>query len=495
MGTPSRTRTLSRTRTPSRSECSVFFSHKLNDENVTSSILNLLRRYTKNVDFFISEEITKGKPWLEAIHDHLNRARFLVLVFTDPDEDWGWCLYESGFFDALRQIPKPSRRIWCLHHASTSPPSPLAGLQSIPVKTQDVKQWLTELFKETGQTEEQYTEIHKVAEEICKLFSIDQKPIYSKRSIKITANRTQLSPDDLPDDASVEGDRRLMEELFGTTADKIDWKSIKEWFRKFPNSVDVNLGTLREISYVINCISKRIVFHNIQGIIFVDQGPKRYRPIISWAKETTEDQIDCNVIFVEEASGQLQNVPKRMEVLLTAIRMAIRIRWEIIRPFVYDSTVRILARSNPHKLRSDLQISLNNIFLEAEFRGKFSKEDLLNAFEATDQKAILDIYDKWNESYPKIWRGIGFSDVNENFGEVSEGPMRDEDLSLLEAGLQGVEKVNRDFLAMAVARGELLIQNELRTNAGVSLDEWQGPLPIKPLQNGNGGAKGVSALS
>jgi hypothetical protein len=72
--------------------------------------------------------------------------------------------------------------------------------------------------------------------------------------------------------------------------------------------------------------------------------------------------------------------------------------------------------------------------------------------------------------------------------------MSEEDLSLLEAGLQGVEKVNRDFLAMAVARGELLIQNELRTNADVSLDEWHGPLPIKSLRNGNGGAQGVSDL-
>jgi hypothetical protein len=480
--------------TPSRSECSVFFSHKHSDENVTSSLIDLLKRHTKNVDFFISEKITKGLPWRQAIQDHLNRARFLVLVFTDPDENWEWCAYETGFFDALSQT-RPSSRIWCLHHASTSPPSHLEGLQSIPVKTQDVTQWLTELFKETGQAGEQYMEIHEIVEEICKLFSVERKPLYSKQSIKITANRTLLSPDDLPDDASIEGDKRLMEELFGTTADKIDWKSIKEWFRKSSNSIDVNLRTLKEISNAIYCISKRIVFHHLQGIIFVDQGPKRYRPIISCAKEDTEDKIVCNVMFVEEVSGQLQNIPKRVEVLLTAIRMAMRIRWEIVRPFVYDSTARIQARSNPHKLRSDLQIGLNNIFLEAEFRGKFSKEDLLSAFETTDQKAILDIYDKWNESYPKIWRGIGFSDVNENFGEVSGGPMREEDLSLLEDGLRGVEEVNRDFLAMAVARGELLIQNELRTNIGVSLDEWQRPLPITPLRNGNGVAQGASNLS
>ena len=483
--------------TPSTSECSVFFSHKHSDENVTSALIDLLKRHTKNVDFFISEKITKGLSWRQAIHDHLNRASFLVLVFTDPDENWEWCAYETGFFDALSQI-KPSRRIWCLHHASTKPPSHLEGLQSIPATTEDVKQWLTELFKETGQPAEQYVEIQEVVEEMCKLFSNETNIIYSKRSIKITANRTLLSRDDLPDDACVEGDKRLMEELFGTLDDKIDWKSVKERFRKSRNSVEVNLRTLMEISNAIYCISNRDAFHHLQGIIFVDQGPKRYRPIISWAKEATGNKIICNVMFVEEVSGQLQNIPKRLEVLLTAIRIAIRIRWEIIRPFVYDTTVQIRARSDPYKLRSDLQICLNNIFLEAEFRGKFSKDDLLNAFEATDQNELIGIYEKWDESYSKIWRGIGFSDVNENFGEVSGEPMRKEDLSVLEDGLKGVEKVNRDFLAMAVARGESLIQRELGTNiinTDVSLGKWQGVLPMMPLPNGNGGAQRVSDLS
>ena len=82
-----------------------------------------------------------------------------MLVFTDPDEDWGWCLYETGFFDALSQIPdsRVKRRIYCLHHAGTQPPSPIADLQSIPATPEHVEQWLTELFDNTQQTKEVFS--------------------------------------------------------------------------------------------------------------------------------------------------------------------------------------------------------------------------------------------------------------------------------------------------------------------------------------------------
>ena len=89
MGTPSRMRTPSRTRPPSttlspprmrtpsrsfsrtnpkvRSNYSVFFSHKIDDEAVTKSLIDLLARHTENVDFIISENIEKGKDWRQEI--------------------------------------------------------------------------------------------------------------------------------------------------------------------------------------------------------------------------------------------------------------------------------------------------------------------------------------------------------------------------------------------------------------------------------------------
>ena len=81
-----------------RSNYSVFFSHKINDEGVTNLLIDLLARHTENVDFIISENIEKGKDWRQEIADALNHANFLVLVFTDPHENWGWCLYKIRIF-------------------------------------------------------------------------------------------------------------------------------------------------------------------------------------------------------------------------------------------------------------------------------------------------------------------------------------------------------------------------------------------------------------
>jgi hypothetical protein len=476
MGTPSKTQTSS----GKIRKHSIFFSHKVNDKKVTYSLIDLLALHTENVEFFASEKITKGEEWMKVIADYLNRANFLVLVFTDPNENWGWCLYESGFFDALRRSRESSRRrIWCLHHASNLPPSPLRGLQTIPAIAEDVEQWLTELFEATGQTKVQYLKsIPKLAEKVCKLFSIDQRPIYSQRSIKIAANPKQLSADDLPDDAIVKGERLVMQELFGINADEKDWKSIKNQLEQFDNSSDVNVKTLKEMANAIYRVFKGAVVRPTMGIIFVGEGPKRYRPVLSSAKEVSKDQIECDIMFVEEAGGRLQNIPKPSEALLTAIRMAVRIRWEIVRPFASD--VRGLAEDDPYKLRLDLQTCFNNIFLEAGFRANFSKTDLLDAFEPRDKRKLRDIIKKWNEAYPKIWSGIGFKNMKETFGEgpkgpmapetfgeVPRGPMTPEDVSLLETALHEIEKLNRDFLAMAAARGELMIQSELRTKFGI----------------------------
>ena len=191
------------------------------------------------------------------------------------------------------------------------------------------------------------------------------------------------SPDDLPEGTTIGGDQRLMEELFGKS--NIDWKSAKKRFQQFPNSVHVNLNTLKELSRAIYAIYKHNILHSVQGIIFVEQGPKRYRPVIVRVKELTKGRIGCEIMFIEDAGGQLQNVDKVLGALLTSIRSAVRIRWEIVRPFV--SSVRTEAKISSSKLRFDLQTCFNNVFLEAEFRGHFAPKDLVNAFERPADKA------------------------------------------------------------------------------------------------------------
>ena len=164
--------------------------------------------------------------------------------------------------------------------------------------------------------------------------------------------------------------------------------------------------------------------------------------------------------MIEEVGGHLQNVDKYLAALLTSIRMAVRIRWEVVRPFI--SKIRILAKIDPRKLRLDLQTCFNNIFIEGEFRGIYSSADVWDAFESnTDKDKILTMIQDFENTYRKIWKGIGFTDVTETFGEVSNQPFSEQDLALLDAGLRELEEMNRDFLDIAFARASVLIRKEL----------------------------------
>ena len=284
---------------------SIFFSHKVNDEPVTNALIDLLDTHTEHIRYFVSENIEKGKEWRKSIAKELTRSSFLVLVFTDPNEDWGWCLYETGFFDALSQNLESTRRIYCLHNALTPPPPPIADLQTVPAKSEDVRQWLTELFKHTQQTKEAFAKaIPQLAEEICTLFSDRQKPVYLTQFVDITIDQRLLSsPDDLPDSATVDGDEKTMNELFGRG--KSDLRSVKERFYRFPNSVVANISTLKEIARAAYGIYNHNIVLPIQGIIFVGQGPKRYRPVISYAKQLAGGRIRCRLLMIEDVGGQL----------------------------------------------------------------------------------------------------------------------------------------------------------------------------------------------
>jgi hypothetical protein len=451
--------------TDANAEYKVFFSHKVKDDTAINSIKNLIEARFERVRCFMSKNIEKGTNWRQAIAEELTDSSFLVLVFTDPTEDWAWCLYETGFFDALTRFPNEmhTRRIYCLHHASNPPPSPIADLQTTKANLEDISRWLKELFKHTGQTKEiLWNDIPQIASQICELFEQENKSIYSAKSVGISVRCCPLtSPDDLPDDTIIEGDRRLMEEVFGTNTGKIDWKSVKERFAEFPDSSEANLNALKEISHSIYKIYDNSRVRAIQGTIFVEQGPKRYRPVISYAKELASGRIFCEILLIEEVGGPLQNVDRQLGALLTSIRMAVRIRWEIIRPFALVAKIELLAR-NPKKLRFDLQTCLNNIFIEAEFRGNFSPNDVWSAFESDADRSKVDAMMKaWPPLYSEIWQRLGFNDVTETFGEVSNQPFTREDIVSLEAGLHELEKMNSEFLDMAIKRAEVLIGKEL----------------------------------
>ena len=132
----------------------IFFSHNVRDAPVTKSLVEIIEHHTENIQCFTSEDMEKGTDWRKTIAEHLALASVLVVVFTDPGEDWGSVLYETGFFDSLVQERDAtnSRRMYCLQNPSVVLPPPIANMQSVLITPNGLSAWLEDLFTYTKQT-------------------------------------------------------------------------------------------------------------------------------------------------------------------------------------------------------------------------------------------------------------------------------------------------------------------------------------------------------
>jgi hypothetical protein len=88
----------------------IFVSHRAKEGKIAHKLTKILQQQPMTgVDFFLSENIPKGAEWRVELKKALYSCSALILLYTDPTEDWSWCLYEVGYF-ATRKKP-----IYCLH--------------------------------------------------------------------------------------------------------------------------------------------------------------------------------------------------------------------------------------------------------------------------------------------------------------------------------------------------------------------------------------------
>jgi hypothetical protein len=75
----------------------LFFSHKTQYLPVTKYIIEMIQKTIENTACFISEDVTKGTDWREAIAKQQTLSNFLVLVFP--------ILKRIGAGACMRQAP------------------------------------------------------------------------------------------------------------------------------------------------------------------------------------------------------------------------------------------------------------------------------------------------------------------------------------------------------------------------------------------------------
>ncbi len=110
----------------------IFISHKVKDRGAAEKIRSALKLYgADNLEIFVSERIKPGVRWNEEIVDNLQKADWLLLLYTDPSEERDWCLFEAGFFAGC--VKGVEDRPVALHTMDVAPPIPLQRWQPVPV--------------------------------------------------------------------------------------------------------------------------------------------------------------------------------------------------------------------------------------------------------------------------------------------------------------------------------------------------------------------------
>src|SRR5687768_5259046 len=137
----------------------IFLSHKVRDGAAAAEIKKFilaafpsLRNEQNQTDnIFLSsdgESIPKGTVWQVQIEKQLREADALLMLYTDPHQNWDWCLYEGGYFGG-NHFSDPAKLLYVLHPQTAPVPAPLKHRQTVPATRADVLSCLRSMLGTT----------------------------------------------------------------------------------------------------------------------------------------------------------------------------------------------------------------------------------------------------------------------------------------------------------------------------------------------------------
>jgi len=411
----------------SKMKIQAFLSHKAKDGVLAKHIQDALAPILPDLDIFLSEKIDKSKDFRDEIWKKLAKAKFFILLYTDPSEDWSWCFFEAGAFLSSRPQKTPRQhQIYCLHTKDSLPPGPLANLQTIQAKAADIKLWIKGISKLLKRRAPPKSRIDEAARRIES--AVKARSILVERSIKpniwITPrwpnqtqpnfNKTDLPPIPLenavvsidPESAnrlgfvSAPDEMELMPFLKMLDSDSGEWDStgpywLERFFKSLTKAIQGSLN-LQEVAY------------------FRHEGGGIYRPVIvSVAKSRDGGCCRLRVVFIHALSAPLTDHPTAVQRLADGVRLSVRTRIEVINGFsgrlsrMYDEKVKSTALSDQvarrYPVGRRVVEALQTITEEAEAHGMRPSEPAPILF---SDPAEQDEYERIRSDGTQIWKDL-----------------------------------------------------------------------------------------
>jgi len=445
----------------------IFISHKSENGAAARGIKNELElNGGSRIEVFISEDIRGGDNWFDWIKTHLVGSNMLLLLFTEPSATWDWCLYEAGLFTRLNVDDESvQRRVVCLRNPQTDSPGPLEHLQAVPVQAGSVKQFLRDLYGSAayaGQPEpinpalaRNDEALDRVAATICTLFA----PLTPQRSLRFNQHIDLYVKDPakieevrIPADARVESEGGL--ELFGLADERATWGSLEAAVR------DQQSDT-RWLAQLAGCVHKASLgrtFRSMQAIFQSAQGPT-YKPILAEVETMSDGSMIFHILFDETVSGSIGDVPTPLGILVTALRMGMRMRYEVL-----QKSLAIIARvrggEDVGQACEQVRQNIYCIESEAASRGAELRRESLGAVFAPgrERDSIMRMYDQWYDLRARLFQA-----------------MDDHDPEQGEQALEAMLAMNTSFMTVGSRRYHELVKELLAPEDGPALRDPKRP--------------------
>jgi hypothetical protein len=408
----------------------VFVSHKSSNAKLASNIIEILQSEMKDVDFFLSEKINPGENWRDDIVKALRSAECMLLLYLDPDQDWGWCLFEAGLFSAHR-YRDGERPLYCIQYPGAQPPDPLSDIQTTSATLDSMKTFLASLYNTTKQMDPRtWTNLDATALRLVDLLESGkpkrQDVTYLRPSVLLYPAwlptgrpdwRPFKVPKALPLDRSevvIENQLSLYQLGFNANPQRMN---VLECFKRLDVDgsdvkrpwIDIFLDSLQSTLEDRITDQHVVYFRSVRGNIL--------RPIIESIKRSDDgSECVCRVVFVDAFAAPPSSNPSQLQLLANGLRLAVRTRLEVLdkyRGAMAQESSRLALSQDPaedlgklHPLGGRILESIRTIVLEAELQGSNLNAPPANLFhddaKQVTYETIRNRFRSWFEDFRDV---------------------------------------------------------------------------------------------
>lgn len=429
----------------------IFFSYKYKERKAADSIVALLRQYGgRNLKISYMGDFAGdivGKNWRNHISSEVRKANWFVLLLPNPGEDWDWCLFETGLFEA--QYTSADRLI-CLHHPDIKLPDPIKDYKDISAVSVDVEKFLHMVFVDDNAvfgleaiSPNIENKIPDIAREIVNAIVPPVKPLHRDIfepwvELSFPNAKDMTKKEDL-DDAQVLSANLSALDLFGFA---VPPKTFGDLRSGLPDSSTGDHRWLNELFHVIRRIAGGRKFFPIQAVLQKWNGVM-YRPVLCAVDRKYKDgPIKAyHVTFAEEVSHVDDSaIPRHVSELATILRFTFRFRWEVLEKFGRkDLTDEDVIR---------VENAIKRIRKDWESRGMSADDSFIRLFAPDEAKRIAELLSYWRTK--KNEEGTGELDI-----AIDKG-----DLQTVSTILKEFIPYNQEFVEMAASRFAELVTDK-----------------------------------